>query len=262
MYRQAALLLLLLLGVNSHGQASQLAGQSPLVVNEIMYAPASPEPEWIEILNRSGTPVNVKKWQITDATGSRHVLSASDIIIAAGAYLLLTRDSAALHGARGALPCAVVSVSGFPSLNNSGDAVVLLDAQGRTVDSMYYQPEWGGNLGGASLERRDADASSTDRQNWGTCNSGAGATPGGPNSLLRLLHDLTVTSRFLPGQVADTIVVIVRNAGKLPAWSYALLIYEDSNRDSIPEPGELLDRCTPDDTLGPGDSLCGPFTPV
>src|SRR5512140_2205621 len=101
-----AMLLLLIPGAHDGTSASP----SGVVVNEIMYAPSSPEPEWIELVNAGSEPVNLKKWQITDATASRHILPATDIILPAGGYVLLTKDSTALHGVRGLLPCAVIGV--------------------------------------------------------------------------------------------------------------------------------------------------------
>ncbi len=255
MPRQTAITLLLLTLAAQHGNSAPQSGALNVVVNEIMYAPSSPEPEWIEILNHGNEPVNLKKWQIADATASRHFLPAVDIIVPAGGYLLLTRDSTALHEARGVLPCAVMSVPGFPSLNNGGDALVLFDAQERTVDSLVYRPEWGGSNGGCSLERRDADAPSTAQTTWGTCASGAGATPGFPNSILRLSYDLSVAAAFLPAGPVDTLVALVRNPGKMPAGGYALMVYDDRDFDSLAAPGELAGRSVPEEPLLPGDSL-------
>ena len=229
--------------------------ESSVVINEVMYAPASPEPEWVELFNRGVDPVNVARWQISDATVSRHLFPAGEFIIPAGGFLLLTKDSADLHAVRGALPCAVLNVPGFPSLNNTGDAVVVLDALGRLIDSVAYRPEWGGNEGGRSLERRDADRSSTEQNNWGTCTSDARGTPGNPNSIVRLSNDLSIAEAFVPAGPSDTVVVIVRNSGKLPAADFELLVFDDANVDFIPSPAEELGRWTTEAPLLPGDSL-------
>jgi hypothetical protein len=152
-----------------------------------MYAPPGPEPEWIELRNCAQEPVNIKRWQITDASASRHTLPARDILVPSGGYVVLTKDSAALSRARGLLPCEVVSFSGFPSLNNSGDAIVVRDASGALVDSAVYLPTWHnpdlGDPGGRSLERISPGVASTDPRNWGTCVHPSGATPGALNSV-------------------------------------------------------------------------------
>jgi hypothetical protein len=250
----------LLLAILAAPQAlSTSFDSSSVVVNEIMYAPSAPEPEWVELLNRGKEPVNVGRWQISDATESKHLLPAGDIIVPPGGYLLLTKDSTVLQAVHGALPCAVVSVPGFPSLNNSGDAVVLADVQGHTMDSVVYRPEWGGSEGGRSLERRDADLLSMEPGNWGTCTHGDRSTPGRPNSIIRCSYDLSVVTAFFPAGVADTIIVIIRNSGKLPVNRFALLVYDDVNFDSIPAPGEQVGRLAIDGTLLPGDSLRMPL---
>ena len=228
---------------------------SDMVLNEIMYAPSAPEPEWIEILNRGNEPVNLKRWQISDATATRHLLPSSDLVLAAGGYLLLSKDSSALNDARGAPPCAVISVSGFPSLNNGGDAMVLRDAEGRTVDSLTYRPEWGGNAYGCSLERRDADASSTEPDNWGTCASASRATPGLPNSIRRLGYDLSLSGARVAAGFTHTLAVVIRNSGKRAAEGYALMVYDDSNFDSLAVTGELTGQWTAGEPLLPGDSI-------
>jgi hypothetical protein len=182
-----------------------------------------------------------------------------DIVIPPGAYLLLTKDSTLVHQARGLLPCPVVNVSGFPSLNNSGDAIVLFDVQGQTVDSLVYHPEWGGSEEGRSLERRDADAPSTERDGWATCVHPSGATPGLPNSVMRHLHDIAIERTFaIPGAV-DTVVAVVRNSGKVSVSRFALLVYDDTDMDSVAAPDELVGRSDAIADMFPGDSMRVPL---
>ncbi|MCK7521864.1 MAG: lamin tail domain-containing protein [Ignavibacteriales bacterium] len=38
-----------------------------VVINEIMYAPSTGEPEWVELYNRTTSPINLKKWKFSDA---------------------------------------------------------------------------------------------------------------------------------------------------------------------------------------------------
>jgi hypothetical protein len=259
MQRRLRWTLLLAIPVVLHSSSRLLSAEPGIVVNEIMYAPASPEPEWIELFNRGSEPANLKKWQVTDATASRHLLPATDIIVPAGGFLLLTKDSILLHDARGSLACPIINVSGFPSLNNSGDAIMLYDALGRLMDSLVYRPEWGGSEGGRSLERRDADAPSTEQHIWGTCAAPVGATPGLPNSIVRHEFDLSISALFVLAGTVDTMVAIIRNAGKRPAGGYALLFYDDANFDSLAVPGELFGRADPEGLLDPCDSLRVPF---
>src|SRR5580692_2362320 len=39
--------------------------QQKVVINEIMFAPISPEPEWIELLNTTSDTINIAGWVLT-----------------------------------------------------------------------------------------------------------------------------------------------------------------------------------------------------
>ncbi|MBP1683527.1 MAG: hypothetical protein H6Q27_1091, partial [Ignavibacteriaceae bacterium] len=39
-----------------------------IVINEIMYAPSSGEPEWIELYNKTNEVINLKNWKLSDAS--------------------------------------------------------------------------------------------------------------------------------------------------------------------------------------------------
>ena len=46
-----------------------------IVINEIMYAPSSGDPEWIEIYNRSSSAINLKGLSISDNSTKVKVIS-------------------------------------------------------------------------------------------------------------------------------------------------------------------------------------------
>jgi hypothetical protein len=194
-----------------------------VVVNEIMYAPVGDEPEWVEILNPGPAPVSVSGWAITDANvGSKHPWARSSVLVPGGGSLVLCRDSAWLVAARGLDPGHVLPVTGFPSLNNAGDAVVLFDERAQVVDSVYYLPSWSAKPG-VSLERIDALGESVRADNWGSCADSAGATPGAPNSIVRMDNDLSVRrlgSQERPGSREVVLTIRVRNEGRLPAGDF------------------------------------------
>ena len=54
-------------------------------------------------------------------------------------------------------------------------------------------PDWGGNVGGKSLERISSDNTSTDPLNWGTSVSIYKATPGLINSITKKDFDISVS---------------------------------------------------------------------
>lgn len=85
--------------------------------------------EWIEIVNASGSDVDLAGLQVRDATGNGG--SIQGLTLAAGGRAVVSRSSSA---------CGVSAASSYGSsvsLNNSGDDVVLV-AGSTTIDSVTY----------------------------------------------------------------------------------------------------------------------------
>ena len=51
-----------------------------VVINEIMYAPSTGEPEWVELYNRTASPINLKKWKFSDASSSVTITNTDKLI--------------------------------------------------------------------------------------------------------------------------------------------------------------------------------------
>lgn len=225
-----------------------------LVINEIMYAPFSGESEWVEIFNRTSEPINLKKWKIGDNSSSV-LITNSDLIIQPSDYFVLSRDSSITNYFSNLTNFSVLSL---PSLNNTGDAVVLKDSLSVLIDSIAYLPDWGGNEGGKSLERISINSSSTLKNNWGTSQSIFKATPGFINSLTPKDFDLKISAFkmkndfALIGELADFEIKIL-NRGLNTSQNYILNIFNDSNKDSIPQIFELIGQVN-GNSLAPGDS--------
>jgi len=242
-------------------------GGHAVVVNEIMYAPTGTEPEWVELYNNRPDSVCVRDWMVSDNNvTARKLITSSRVMIPPAGYVVLTKDSAALLDIHPSIPSRVINIPAFPTLNNTGDAVVLYDNRSATMDSVTYVPSWGGGSGGKSLERIDSHGPSTVPSNWGTCRDAEHGTPGFRNSLSRKDHDLAadtlLVSPALPVH-GDTVIasLMVRNAGLQPAPSFGVQLYLDTNNDSLPEPGELLASIQESATLAPLDSVLCPFPP-
>ncbi len=205
-----------------------------VVVNEIMYAPLPDEPEWIELFNRSASVINLSGWKIGDNSKSTSAFK-NDIFIQPGSYLVVSKDSSIVNNFSVMSPVAVLN---FPSLNNSGDAIVVKDSSGILIDSLLYQPSWGGT-NGMSLERISQAVQSTDSTNWKTTANKNRGTPGYINSLSQKDYDITLTDIvFNPADplIKDNVSIsaMVRNNGKYSS-PFSLKLYEDTNRDSLPD---------------------------
>jgi hypothetical protein len=173
------------------------AAPGSVVITEIMYDPLAGLPEYVELLNRSGAPVDLGGWRLVDdeedSTGGRlgppggtDSGTGGPVLPDAG-YLVASPDSA-LNGYPVIPPGTAVAVGlkGL-SLNNGGDLLLLLDEGGGVIDRVAYLPSWHTpaleETQGRSLERIDPASPGSEGWNWGTSAGSNGGTPGGPNSL-------------------------------------------------------------------------------
>ena len=212
-----------------------------LVINEIMYAPSSGEPEWIELFNRSSSKLNLKKWKISDLTTSVTITNNDEFIQPEG-FIIITRDSSVLNFYD--IPSQIIEMN-LPSLNNTGDGIVIKDSLKVLIDSVLYSTDWGGNSGGKSLERISVNENSNDVENWLTSLSTFKATPGMINSVTSKNYDLAITSfsslkdyGIVGGEIQLNIEV--SNKGLNPSGNFSINLYKDANRDSVPAIFELI----------------------
>ena len=151
-----------------------------IVVSEIMYDPPDvPSDEYAELFNRSGGTFDLSDFTLSDE-GTTVPVADAPVFLGPGEYVALVRNPGAFQVQFPGVP--FVEVPGFPGLNNGGDAVVVRYApSGLAVDSVRYEPAWGG--ADASLERRSPDGPSTVSSNFATSTAEGGGTPAAPNSV-------------------------------------------------------------------------------
>ncbi|MEX0773649.1 MAG: lamin tail domain-containing protein [Balneolales bacterium] len=141
-----------------------------VIINEFMYRPvAGGIQRFLEIYNGSDKNVDLNQWQIGRGTGSPSTLQgpvspdglASSIPLSSGEYVIVTGDP-------GFFPEVdnIIETSGFPAFSRYGDAVYIRDDEGNRIDSLFYQPAWGGNADGHSLQRINPNGASNDPTNW------------------------------------------------------------------------------------------------
>ena len=155
-----------------------------IVVSEIFPDPdpiiGLPAAEFIEIYNRSSNAFDLSGWKLTDGTST--ATFASQIILPNQYWIVTSSTNTALFAAYQ----NVIGVAGFPSLNNSGDMVLLKSSAGLTIDSLNYSLGWYRDAdkqqGGWSLEKIDLNKTSTDALNWVASQDATGGTPGRQNS--------------------------------------------------------------------------------
>ena len=155
------------------------ANPGDLIINEVLYAPAQPGLEFVELYNRSAHALDLREIHWHDARSEPQPLTERVFLIGPGAYVVLAEDTAALRSAFGEVP-VLLQPSAWSPLNNDGDAVVLKRSDGLRLDSLRYDASMGQS--GRSLERRDPDLPTWLRANWAVCVDSLGATPGRRNS--------------------------------------------------------------------------------
>jgi len=158
---------------------------SSILINEVMYAPETGEPEWIELINNSNNPINMKNWSVSDILPSptKNFITNSDLIINSDEYLILTKDSSFFSIYPNVQ--SKVKLVNFGSLGNSSDGIIIYDFRDAKIDSLLYSSTWGGN-NGFSLERISLTKATNDSTNWTTSLSANHSTPGVSNSIINI----------------------------------------------------------------------------
>ncbi|MGE5499493.1 MAG: lamin tail domain-containing protein, partial [Syntrophothermus sp.] len=229
------------------------AGKYDIIINEIMYAPPPGEPEWIELYNRSAHEIDLRKWKISD-NSSKAAVSASSLLLRPGEYAVLSSDT--VINKIYSIPAKVIHV-GLPALNNTGDMVILSDSTGRTIDSVFYSPLWGGSKS-TSLERVMADSPSVKGANWKSAELGLKGTPGLINSVTPREFDLAADVLKFPGFTFipenAKAEICIKNKGLKKSQNISLQIRRSINPGQQPASGELVwESAFPE--LSPGDSI-------
>jgi hypothetical protein len=198
-----------------------------IVINEIMFEPASGQPEWIEIYNPQSFSVPLPDWAVEDESGAKGAITQT-VFIPPKRFRVLTA-SKELAGLFNLPDTSVILLNKFPSLNNSGDAVLVRDFSAAVIDSITYEGEWG--EAGKSIERIWFERSNTQR-NWLPSRAHRGATPGAFNSVSPREYDLEINPlRFAPENPqfgeAVRLEAIIRNLGRNALANFSALFYFD-----------------------------------
>ena len=136
------------------------AGPGPLELTEIQFHPAAGEGEWVEVRNRSGAPLDLAAFTLSDRGSTRGTPAGGEGALEPESLAVLAQDRAALLRAFPALDARRVWSAGpWPTLNNSddstgfADAVVLRERDGTPCQRVAYSAA--GNPAGVPLEWRD-----------------------------------------------------------------------------------------------------------
>ncbi|MEL6533887.1 MAG: lamin tail domain-containing protein [Bacteroidota bacterium] len=161
-----------------------------------------PEFEYVELENVSPTDFWLEDLQIAD---NRDTAQLPATWWPSGSHLLLTGSSAS---GRYSDSIFNVSIAGFPSLNNAGETLSLLDIDGEIVATITYTDAWhtseSAEAGGVALERVSGDNSCLGAEAWATSLGLLGGTPGYANSLSEWSPDTLAPQLVATGLVSPS----------------------------------------------------------
>jgi hypothetical protein len=158
--------------------------ESGLAINEIKFLTDEEEPEWIELYNHGAENIYLQGWMIADSRDTASV--DTPIFIEPDQYLVLASGGISRHFSVDT--SRVLILKDLPSLNNSGDEVILIRPDGSWQERVYYAESWlqDESVLKPSLERINPRLYSESERNWGPCVAPQRGTPGKVNSILTI----------------------------------------------------------------------------
>jgi hypothetical protein len=189
---------------------AQTANRFDIVINELMIDPSPqislPANEWIELKNTSSTAFNIAGFRIGDA-GSQsgpmpnYILQPDSMVIVCATSALTAMS---VYG-------PAIGVTGFPSLDNTGDLIFLRSAQNTIIHAVNYTDAWYGNElkkdGGWTLEMIDAKNPCSGASNWKASIDIKGGTPGKKNAVATNNPD-TEAPQLLRAYASDSLNIV------------------------------------------------------
>ncbi|MEZ4641900.1 MAG: lamin tail domain-containing protein [Chloroflexota bacterium] len=211
--------ILLEAGISSAHNIGQTAVSDTVIISEIAWGgtAASSADEWIELHNRTATPINLTNWTLNAADGEP-AITLSGTIPAYGFFLLERTDDSTISD----IPADQIYTG---NLGNSGENLSLRDDGGLLIDTANGDggvwPAGSGSPTYNSMERSTPDAPDTD-DNWvsnnGIIRNGQAADGSPLNGTPKAANSLWPR----PGE-AD---LIVSKDGPETAVSGALITYQ------------------------------------
>lgn len=191
--------------------APYVAKPYDVVIDEIMAdetpAVGLPEREWIELKNTTTKSINLQGWRIKDATGQSGPFPS--FVLAPGAFVIVCSSSAVADmSAFG----ATLAPTSFPSLNNTGEPLTLVNETGKIIHALSYTLNWYHDAnkqdGGWSLEMINTNSPCTGGDNWHASVDTKGGTPGSINSVNGGTADVT-GPKILNATITDATHIVL-----------------------------------------------------
>ncbi len=163
-----------------------------IIITELLPDPSPtvglPEIEFVELYNRSNKTINLKQFNLTDGNSLGII---PDYMLAPGQYVVLLPEASVNQ--YNEIASNKVGVKNFPTLNNTGETISILDSLGHKIDSISYKQDWyqdeDKEAGGWSLERLDLNNFCFEKENWKASTASTGGSPGFQNTVYTTMLD-------------------------------------------------------------------------
>lgn len=184
-----------------------------VIISEFMADPTPvvglPNAEYIEIKNRSTKTFNLSGWKISN---DNNTATLPNYTLRPDSFLILTSTTnAPLFSTYG----QVLGLSGFPSISNDGELLVLKNEKNAIIHKLNFTLDWYKDdikkNGGYSLEMVDENTPCRSGDNWRASNSPAGGTPGKINSVAANSPDTQIPKITFFGVISPTTLEIQFN---------------------------------------------------
>ena len=168
---------------------TQSADSGDIVINEFLASPTDesglPNAEFIELLNKSSKYISLKNWTLADRSSTSD--DFNDFVLRPDSIVILSADgNQSLFESFG----EVLEVANFPSLNNSGDDIILMDSLGQIISSLTFNS----SEPGITSELVNPNHPCYSFSGFLFSNDPAGGTPGQVNSVFDDSPDITPPS--------------------------------------------------------------------
>lgn len=141
-----------------------------------------PDAEFIELTNVSSQPVDLLNWQIGD-NASKAVIRKNYLLLPGKQVIICPRTAEADYAAFG----EAIGITGFPSLNNDGDHIILYAPDETVIHAIAYSTENFNNpvkaAGGWSMEMINLNLPCKGIENFIFSTDPSGGTPGRTNTV-------------------------------------------------------------------------------
>jgi hypothetical protein len=161
-----------------------------LRITELMYHPAEPCQEYVELKNIGTTTLNLNLVKFTDGIH----FTFPNTTLAAGGYVLVVEDINAFNAKYGSGKNVAGQYTG--NLSNAGEHIRLEDAIGRTILDFNYVDSWQDSTDGEGFSLNifdvNADVNTWNKPESWAASKYAGGTPGANDSALLKEHSIAI----------------------------------------------------------------------